>query len=113
MKVIVAGSREIENYNILLDAIKMSEYDIREIISGCARGVDMLGERYARENNIPLVKFPANWNEFGKKAGPMRNSAMAHYCDSDIIIWNGKSSGTDNMIWNMKRLNKPYYLHCI
>jgi len=98
MKIIIAGSRNINNYNIIVNTIKKSNFDISEIVSGNARGVDKLGERFAKENNIKLKLFPANWDKYGKGAGYIRNIQMAEYADALIAIWDGISKGTKMMI---------------
>lgn len=111
MKVIIAGSREIINLELVLYAIEDSGFDITEVVSGKARGVDTIGEAYANMMGIPIKVFPAEWNKYGKKrAGPIRNREMALYADAAIIVWDGKSTGTFNMIENMKKVNKPYFL---
>ena len=104
MKVIIAGSRDITNYNLLLKVIEKSKFEITEVVSGTARGVDKLGERYAEENNIPLKKFPADWNKYNKMAGYLRNKQMAEYADALIAIWDGESRGTKNMIDIAKKM---------
>lgn len=98
MKTIISGSREIFDYNEVLNTIQEIDFRILEIVSGCACGVDQLGERYANEMGIPLVKFPADWNKYGNYAGYKRNKEMAEYADALIAIWDGKSKGTKNMI---------------
>lgn len=98
MKVIIAGSRGILNYNFVIKAVGSSGFDITEVVSGTARGVDRLGERYARDNNIQLKKFPADWAGYGKGAGFIRNGQMAEYADALIALWDGKSKGTEQMI---------------
>lgn len=98
MKVIVAGSRDIVDYEIVKSAIVSSGFQITEIVSGGARGVDTLGERYAKENNIPFVVFPAKWDLYGKKAGYLRNIQMSEYADGLIAVWDGVSKGTGHMI---------------
>jgi len=69
-----------------------------------------LGERWARTNGIKIKEMPANWNAHGKAAGPIRNREMATYADAAIIIWDGTSNGSRNMINEMIRKNKPYYI---
>ena len=69
-----------------------------EIVSGTARGVDQLGERYALERGLKLKKFPANWDKYGRKAGYLRNKEMAEYARILIAFWDGKSKGTKHMI---------------
>ena len=98
MKVIIAGGRDITDYNLVLSAIQESEFEITEVISGMASGVDELAVRYAKENNLPLQEFWAEWNFYGKSAGPIRNRQMASSADALIAIWDGKSRGTKNMI---------------
>lgn len=110
MKVIIAGSRTIEDYELLLTAINRSGFNITEIVSGTATGVDQLGEIYGALKDIPVKQFPAKWKTLGKKAGPIRNREMGEYADAAIILWDGKSSGTKNMINTMSKLKKPYYL---
>lgn len=110
MKVIIAGSRNIDDYKLVVDTITKSGYDITEVVSGCATGVDRLGEQWARTNNIPITEMPADWNRYGRSAGPYRNRAMAEYADAAIVIWDGKSRGSRNMIENMIRRKKPYYI---
>jgi hypothetical protein len=78
-KVIVAGSRDIANYFTVCSAIMNSGFIVSEIVSGGARGVDRLGERYAKEFNRTVKQFPANWKEHGRQAGILRNLEMAKY----------------------------------
>lgn len=110
MKVIIAGTRSINDYKLVVDSIKSSGYTITEVVSGCATGVDWLGEQWARANDIPIKEMPANWDRDGKSAGPMRNRMMAEYADAAVIIWDGESRGTRNMIENMIRRKKPYHI---
>lgn len=110
MKVIIAGTRTIDNYKLVVESVQRSGYSITEVVSGCATGVDRLGERWALANNIPVKEMPANWSNLGKSAGPLRNKQMAEYADAAIIIWDGESRGARNMIENMIRRKKPYYI---
>lgn len=109
MKTIIAGSRTITNMAYLKKAINDSGFNITEIISGGAKGVDRLGEDYARAAGIDLVTFHANWKKHGKAAGPIRNKRMAEYASSEknrrnglIALWDGVSRGTKNMIDSAK-----------
>lgn len=110
MKVIIAGSRNVEDYKLVSETIERSGYKITEVVSGCATGVDRLGEQWARMHDIPIKEMPANWSLNGKAAGPMRNKLMAEYADAAVIIWDGESPGTRNMIENMIRRKKPYHI---
>jgi hypothetical protein len=98
MRVIIAGSRSMTNAEQVAAAIAQSGFVICEVISGGARGVDTLGEAWARTNLIPVRRFPADWRRYGKSAGFRRNEAMAHVADALIAVWDGSSPGTGHMI---------------
>lgn len=98
MKTIIAGSRSIADPETVAAAVEASGFEIAEVVSGCCRGVDRLGERWARRHGIPIQRFPADWQKHGKAAGPIRNRSMADYADALIAIWDGESRGTANMI---------------
>jgi hypothetical protein len=94
MKVIIAGSREIEGINVEA-AVTASGFRgaIDEVVSGGAMGVDRAGEDWAALSHIPVKIFSADWARFGKSADVKRNEQMVEYADALVIIWNGKSAG--------------------
>jgi hypothetical protein len=98
MRVIIAGSRDYNNYDTLLEAIEEAQFDITEVVSGGAKGVDRMGEEYAVILNKPLHIYEADWERHGRAAGPLRNKKMAENADALIALWDGKSRGTRNMI---------------
>lgn len=77
MRTIVAGSRDITDYAEVSQAIRASGLGITLVVSGGAPGVDRLGERWAFEHEIPIERFPADWNAYGRAAGAIRNEQMA------------------------------------
>lgn len=114
MKTIIAGTRTIgnplihpasvceEHYKLLQDAIRASGFRITEVVSGCARGVDTLGEKWAIQHGVPVKKFPAAWKTHGKSAGAVRNAQMGDYAEALIAFTTG-SPGTRNMIEYAKK----------
>lgn len=101
MKLIIAGSRTFNNYELLkskVDALLINTNQPIEIISGTAIGGDKLGERYAKERGHGIKQFPADWERYGKGAGFIRNRQMAEYATHCIIFWDGLSKGTKMMI---------------
>jgi len=99
MNTIIAGSRGFENYSFMVSSLDKLFSRIKPglIISGGARGADLLGERYGRENGIPVKTIRPNWSK-GKAAGYARNVEMAKIADSCVVFWDGKSPGTAHMI---------------
>ena len=111
-RLIVAGSRNFNNYELLkqkcdsLLSQKRLTHSI-VIISGTARGADRLGERYAAERGYRIERFPADWDRNGIAAGPIRNSQMAAHADALVAFWDGKSRGTRDMIERAEKHNLP------
>ena len=117
-RIIIAGGRDFNDYktlNIIANGIISSlnsDSDIEiEIVSGCARGADRLGERFAEEHGYSIARFPADWDTYGKQAGVKRNRQMAKYATEEgyhgvlIAFWDGESRGTKNMIETAGKLN--------
>jgi len=104
MKLVIFGSRGIEDIRTVESAMVACGMvsQVTEIVSGGARGVDRLGERYARQRGLPCRVFPAQWTKYGKSAGAIRNAEMAKYADYGVAVWDGESRGTNHMIKLMK-----------
>ena len=107
VSIIVAGSRTFNDYDLLkekLDELIKGRPDT-EIVSGTAKGADLLGEKYAKERNFSIKRFPADWDKNGKSAGYIRNEEMAKYANACVCFWDGKSKGTQHMINLAKKYN--------
>ena len=116
MKLIIAGSRNVTEYDELKHAIvnlSIVIHDVTEVVSGGARGADALGEKFAKEYNIPLKIFPANWDKHGKSAGYIRNAEMAKYADTLLALWDEESRGTKHMIDLMSKEKKKTYVYVV
>lgn len=107
MKIIIAGGRDFNSYELLEDSMFDFIYEIEptywykldiEIVSGGARGADSLGEKFANELGYKLTRFIPDWKGLGKKAGIIRNHEMGDYADALVAFWDGKSTGTKDMI---------------
>jgi hypothetical protein len=115
VKLIVAGSRHLDIWFQLVAefasmAVKQGTFQtITEVVSGGANGADAAGEVFASEYNLPIKRFEADWEKYGKSAGPKRNKQMAEYGDALLLIWDGKSRGSKNMRDNMLLEGKPIY----
>lgn len=119
IRIIIAGGRDFSNYSLLkqnVDTIVKSFHNENlTIISGTARGADTLGEQYAEEHHLPIRKFPADWDTYGKAAGHIRNAQMAKYASEGtkgmlVAFWDGKSRGTDNMIQTARKKDLEVYI---
>lgn len=110
-RLIIAGSRTFNDHLLLEREVnsfrKKFNLDKVLIVTGDAHGADTLAERYARLYDLPFKIYPANWKEYGRSAGPIRNRLMAKTCQKGfcIVFWDGMSKGTANMIVNAKAFN--------
>jgi hypothetical protein len=111
VKCIIAGCRYIDNYQHVLDAVQASGFSIDLVVSGKSKGIDLLGERWAEENEKPVKLFPADWKAHPRAAGPIRNRKMAEFAGALIAIWDGRSRGTKNMIQEAQKRNLQVYIH--
>lgn len=112
LKLIVAGGREFKDYQRLSAEIFAYAEGVGDnvgvsLVSGMARGADALGYRFAKEHNVKVYEFPADWNKYGKRAGYLRNAEMAQFADALMAFWDGKSRGTKHMIDYMTQMGKP------
>ena len=103
--LIIAGTRTFNDYAMLRAycdmklSRKIAEGEQIEIVSGaCPTGADYLGEKYAAERGFSVRLFPADWQQYGRRAGAVRNRQMAQYGNALIAFWDGKSKGTKIMI---------------
>ncbi len=114
MKVIIAGSRGITNPLVIDEAVEKAGFDITTIVSGTARGVDQLGEDYAKRKSIKVERHPAKWDQYGKAAGYIRNEKMALNSDALIAVSsNPLTKVTGHMIDIAKAQKLKLYIHKI
>lgn len=102
-KIAVVGSRSIS-------AFDLSPYiptDCELIISGGAKGVDTLAEKYALSHEIETLILKPDYERFGRGAPLKRNESMIQQADMVLAVWNGKSRGTAYSIEYAKKQGKP------
>jgi len=109
IKLLIAGSRDFHDYDVVKKEFDKLGKDA-EIISGCAMGADTLAIRLAKELELVVHTFPANWTKYGKGAGFVRNKDMVDLCDEALIFWNGKSKGTEHTICLLMDNKKSFTL---
>jgi hypothetical protein len=112
MRVIIAGSRDITSHELVWPLIASSKFPITEVVSVAQRGVDRLGELYARAHSLGCNRVPAKWSRYGPAAGPIRNAEMADYADAAIVIHNN-SPGSLDMVEQMRMRGKPVEEHVL
>ena len=104
MKLIIAGSRTF----LIKDAIRLIRQEVRfqeikgitQIVNGgCQRGVDYGAKLWANRNRYPIKFFHPDYNRHHpKQALLIRNTQMADYADALLLIWDGYSRGSRDML---------------
>lgn len=110
MKLAIIGSRTFNDYELLCDHLEEHLNTTTMVVSGAARGADSLGEKWAINNDIETLIFPADWDKYGKRAGYIRNEDIIKNCDFCIAFWDGVSKGTMHSVSLCKKYNKPVTL---
>lgn len=98
MRVIVCGGRDYDDnatFNKCMNNIH-KKFTITEVIQGGARGADTLARMWAEANNISQIEVKADWKQFGRAAGMVRNKLMATMEPDAVIAFPG-GRGTENM----------------
>lgn len=115
MRVLVCGSRDwADEYaiNCVLNGYR-SDGDPVTVISGMAKGADSIAAKWARLNEEELVEFPAEWELYGKSAGPARNREMLAQGKPEVV-WAFKthveSRGTNHMVNLARKAGIPTYV---
>lgn len=110
MRVLVCGARDYDDRSLLLTTLDELhiEHDFDIVIQGGARGADTYAAEWAQLHRIPILEFKANWEEYGRAAGPIRNRQMIREGHPNLVIAFPKttlaqSRGTRNMVEQAKR----------
>ncbi len=98
MKVLICGSRGINDPAVVAQAVERSGMTPTHIVSGGARGVDTLARLYAQSRGVEFTEYVADWDRYGKRAGFLRNCVMVGVVDAVIAVWDGSSRGTKHSI---------------
>ena len=109
MKLAIVGSRNFTDYSKMCEFIN-KKYDLSKIdtiVSGGARGADALAEKFAADNNLKLIVKEAQWDLYGRAAGPKRNKLIVEEADCVVAFPTPSSTGTYNSMKLAKQTGKP------
>lgn len=129
--ILITGSRNWNDVDTIRNAIwkRIGTYDLvdgkilseedaklHRIVEGGAKGADTIARTIALELGIEVITVVADWEKYGRKAGPVRNLKMlTEYCPDCILAFPRKESrGTIHCICEAIKLQIPveiYYEH--
>ena len=106
MKLLIVGSRSITSF----DLSPHVPADVDTVISGGARGIDSLAEKYADLHRLSKCVLRPNYSLYGRAAPLKRNEKMVDMADAVLIIWDGISRGTEHTLKYTEKAKKPLTL---
>lgn len=111
MKVLVCGGRRYPHRDLVYRALDHLHRvrGITSIVHGAAGhidrktgevldGADLLAGAWARDRGIPEAPYPADWDAFGRGAGPIRNLKMLNMERPDRLVAFSGGDGTNDML---------------
>lgn len=112
-KLAIIGSRNFFDYTKLeyIASSICSKLGISTIVSGGAKGADLLGERFADEKKLNKLIFIPDWDKYGKSAGYRRNVDIINNSDIVLAFWDGDSKGTHHSMEIAKSQNKHVIIY--
>lgn len=108
-RIAVVGSRGFDDYARLVSVLQPHLPAV--LVSGGAQGADALAERLARERGLTIDVIPADWQRYGRGAGPIRNKQIVESADLVIAFWDGKSRGTRSALSHADKMGIPVEVH--
>jgi hypothetical protein len=109
MRVLCCGDRNWTDYNKIYHRLAMLPLDT-QVIEGEARGADSLSRIAAQRLGFTVLPFPANWEKYGRAAGPVRNREMLKQLPELVIAFHSnlaQSKGTRDMVTIARKNNIP------
>jgi hypothetical protein len=105
MKIAIVGSRKYQRLELVREFVAGLDSD-DVVVSGHGGAVDLTAEECAMARGMETVIFPADWDRYGKSAGPRRNEQIARECNWMRAYWDGCSRGTESAIRKARELGK-------
>jgi hypothetical protein len=103
MRVLVCGGRDFGDVGLMISVLDRlhTEKSFTVLIHGNARGADRIADAWAWRTGVPRESYglpQGEWDELGKKAGPLRNQRMLDEGKPDLVVAFPGSGGTKDMV---------------
>jgi YspA, cpYpsA-related SLOG family len=103
LRVVVTGGRDFDGRVTVFEALDQvhESTPIVLLIHGAAAGADALASEWAESRGVPAEAYPADWSQYGRAAGPVRNAHMLARRPDLLIAFPG-GRGTADMVRRAK-----------
>jgi hypothetical protein len=119
MQLAIVGSRDFRDEKAFEERVKefLSGYNNNElpeaVVSGGATGADTLAKNWAKKNGVKLVEYKADFNRYGKAAGPIRNALIVKDCTHVLAFPSRHGKGTQDTIKKALCVQKVVVTHFV
>lgn len=112
MRVLVCGGRNYDDWPRLKEKLDElhEKYKFTEVIHGAAEGADSLAGVWSRWYGVKETPFPADWKQYGKRAGYVRNNQMLEEGKPDMVVAFRGGKGTEMMVDLAEKAGVPTLL---
>ena len=115
-RIIFCGDRHWSDAQFIYDVMDFIKSTLGNfvVIEGEAQGADSLARACAKELGLEVLKFPADWKQYGKAAGPIRNTRMRIEGKANgVVAFHHniqESKGTRNMVEQSIKAGLPVWV---
>lgn len=101
MKILVCGGRDLSDSALVFRVLTplLREKGVDRLVHGDATGADRIASSWAKSHNIPDIAYPADWETYGKAAGPIRNALVLAFEAPDLVVAFPGGRGTADMLF--------------
>lgn len=111
MRVLVCGGRDFDDYKLIrqaLDPLYLADkVDCFAVIQGGATGADKLARDWCVNRGVDYLNFAADWKQYGRAAGPLRNARMIAEGRPDLVLAFPGGRGTADMVAKARAAGIP------
>lgn len=107
-RVLVCGGRDYTNHAMVDRVLRkvIEKHPETTIIHGAAKGADSIAGAWAKRMRVTCEEYPADWDTYGKRAGPIRNQQMLDTGIDGVVAFPG-GRGTAHMVSIAKAAGVP------
>ena len=82
--LVVTGGRDYKHEKRVHELLKRIDPEV-VYVGDCPTGVDKFTRYWCDKSAVPFRVFEAQWDDFGKAAGPIRNKEMIEAAAQDVV----------------------------
>lgn len=95
--LLVCGSRQYSKFQVVWGALQRERSRFTYLVEGGAHGADVHAKHAAIVLRLPYKEYRADWETYGRAAGPLRNELMLEENSRIIEVWAFVAGGTGQL----------------